>query len=63
MIQGELSEGKAAFTIILTKKLNISRATLREAFRNWRMKVINRYHGIRTFVAEDPIIKAVWKNL
>ena len=66
MIQkGELSEGeKLPSEIILAKKLNVSRATLREAFRKLEDEgVINRYHGIGTFVAEDPIIKSGMEEL
>lgn len=62
---GELLQGeKLPSEIEMAKRLNVSRATLREAFRILEDEgVINRYHGIGTFVAKSPIIKSGMEEL
>ena len=66
MIQmDELLEGqKLPSEITMAKQLNVSRATLREGFRILEDEgVINRYHGIGTFVAKSPVIKSGMEEL
>ncbi|WP_213974614.1 GntR family transcriptional regulator [Tepidanaerobacter acetatoxydans] len=62
---GELLQGeKLPSEIEMAKQLNVSRATLREAFRILEDEgVINRYHGIGTFIAKSPIIKSGMEEL
>ena len=50
--------------IIMAKQLDVSRATLREGYRILEDEgVINRYHGIGTFVAKSPVIKSGMEEL
>lgn len=62
---GELLQGeKLPSEIEMAKRLNVSRATLREAYRILEDEgVINRYHGIGTFIAKTPIIKSGMEEL
>ncbi|MDD4568803.1 MAG: GntR family transcriptional regulator [Tepidanaerobacteraceae bacterium] len=63
--KGKLLEGeKLPSEITMAKQLNVSRATLREAFRILEDEgLINRYHGIGTFVSRFPVIKSGMEEL
>ncbi len=58
--KGELKKGeKLPSEIAFAKQLNVSRATLREAFRILEDEgLISRYHGVGTFISKIPVIKS-----
>lgn len=57
---GELREGeKLPSEVELARQLRVSRATLREAFRILEDDgLIDRHHGVGTFVSKFPLIKS-----
>ncbi|ADL07364.1 GntR family transcriptional regulator [Thermosediminibacter oceani] len=65
VMNGELKEGdKLPSEIEFSKKLGVSRATLREAFRILEDEgLIKRYHGVGTFVSKIPVIKSGMEEL
>ncbi|MCG0275174.1 MAG: GntR family transcriptional regulator [Thermosediminibacteraceae bacterium] len=65
IMKGELKEGeKLPSEIEFSKKLGVSRATLREAFRILEDEgLIKRYHGVGTFVSKIPLIKSGMEEL
>ncbi|TYP56106.1 GntR family transcriptional regulator [Thermosediminibacter litoriperuensis] len=65
VMNGELKEGdKLPSEIEFSRKLGVSRATLREAFRILEDEgLIKRYHGVGTFVSKIPVIKSGMEEL